>query len=74
MNSTTLRQIWTLVEATQTATLITLDDSKLVERLIQQLGKQCSLSREETDMASGYIRSRLPLVRDLAQSRRLGYI
>ncbi|HEY9740556.1 MAG TPA: hypothetical protein V6C90_08685 [Coleofasciculaceae cyanobacterium] len=73
MNPSTLRQFWSLVDATQAATLMALDDTKLVEQLIEQLKKQCSLNSSQTDMISAYIRSRIPLVRDLAQTRQLGY-
>ena len=74
MNSSILRQFWSVVEATQAVTLMALDDTNLVEQLIQQLRKQCSLNSEKTEMISVYIRSRLPLVRDLAQARQLEYV
>ena len=74
MTSSLLRQFWSVVEATQTVTLMALDDTKLVEQLIGQLRKQCSLNSEQTEMIGVYIRSRLPLVRDLAQARQLEYV
>lgn len=74
MNSSILRQFWSVVEATQTVTLMALDDSKLVEQLIQQLRQQYSLNSDQIDSIAVYIRSRLPLVRDLAQARQLEYV
>ena len=74
MNSSILRQFWSVVEATQTVTLMALDDTNLVEQLIQQLRQQCSLNSDQLDSIAVYIRSRLPLVRDLAQARQLEYV
>lgn len=64
-----LRQLWTLVEATQTQMLLTLDDSSLVQFLIGQLRGQRSLDHQESDTLSNYLYSRLALIRDLAQDR-----
>lgn len=65
-----LRQIWSLVEATQTQVLLNLDDETLVQWLLRQLTSQRSLDSQETDLLNTYLQSRLPLIRDLAQSRR----
>ncbi|MGQ9871179.1 hypothetical protein [Leptodesmis sp.] len=65
-----LRQIWSLVEATQTQVLLNLDDETLVQWLLRQLKSQRSLDSQETDLLNTYLQSRLPLIRDLAQSRR----
>lgn len=65
-----LRQIWSLVEATQTQVLLNLDDETLVQWLLRQLKTQRSLDSQEADLLSTYLQSRLPLIRDLAQSRR----
>lgn len=69
MSPVMLRQLWTLVETTQSQILLSLDDASLVQWLLKQLGTQRSLDRQEADLFDGYIRSRLPLIRDLAQSR-----
>lgn len=69
MSSSILRQLWSLIEATQTSTLMSLDDTKLVESLMQQLEEQRLLNREETNCVSVYIRSRILLIRELAQAR-----
>jgi succinate dehydrogenase flavin-adding protein (antitoxin of CptAB toxin-antitoxin module) len=65
-----LRQIWSLVEATQTQVLLNLDDETLVQWLLRQLKARRSLDSQETDLLNTYLQSRLPLIRDLAQSRR----
>lgn len=64
-----LRQLWTLVEDTQTHVLLSLDDTSLVQWLLRQLREECSLDRSETSTVCSYIRSRLPLIRDMAQAR-----
>jgi len=64
-----LRQLWSLVEATQAHVLLDLDDKSLVQWLIRQLQDGRSLNPEEDSVINDYINSRLPLIRDLAQHR-----
>ncbi len=64
-----LRQLWTLVEATQAQLLLNLDDTSLVQCLIRQLRNQRYLNTEESTILSSYIRTKLPLIRDLAEER-----
>lgn len=69
MSPLVLRQLWTLIEKTQTGILLHLDDSSLVQWLLRQLRTERSLNGQESDAVSSYIYSRLPLIRDLAQER-----
>lgn len=71
MSPLMLRQLWNLVEATQSNVLLNLDDASLVQWLLRQLGTQRSLNHDEANVYSTYIRSRLPLIRDLAGSRTM---
>ena len=71
MSPLLLRQIWGLVEATQSQILLTLDDESLVEWLLSQLTNQRSLDSQEANLLSDYLQSRLPLIRDVAQSRQV---
>lgn len=64
-----LRQLWSVVETTQSNVLLNLDDTSLVQWLLKQLINQRSLNHEEAVIFGTYIRSRLPLIRDLARSR-----
>ncbi|NWF58349.1 MAG: hypothetical protein HXY43_03280 [Fischerella sp.] len=73
MNSSTLRQLWSVIEDTQTSILLEVNDTELVQQLLRQLETQKILSSEEISVISAYISSRLPLIRDLALLRR-GYI
>ena len=69
MTPTILRQLWSVVEATQTHTLLKLDDASLVQWLLKQTKNQASLDGDETNVLTNYIESRLTLIRDLAQQR-----
>ncbi len=71
MSPTTLRQLWSIVEASQSQTLLNLDDNSLVQWLLKQLKTQRSLDHDETTAFHHYIHSRLPLIRDLASSRTM---
>lgn len=70
MNPLMLRQLWTLVETTQTHVLLNLDDASLVQWLLRQFGSQCPLNRDETNLLVDYLESRVSLIRDMAHSRR----
>jgi phosphoenolpyruvate carboxylase len=73
MSPTMLRQVWSLVEETQSHILLDLDDSSLVQLLVRQLKHRRSLNPAEATQYSHYIQSHLPLIRDLAQSRSTRY-
>jgi hypothetical protein len=64
-----LRQLWSLVEASQAHFLLNLDDASLVQWLSRQVRSQQVLDHEESSILSTYIRSKLPLIRDLAAER-----
>lgn len=70
MNSNLLRQVWEVIEATQTDMLTQLNDSQLVQVLVANLKNRNQLPQDEEANAKAYIRSRLLLIRELAQSRR----
>lgn len=65
-----LRQFWSLVEATQTNILLSLDDSSLSQWLLRQFQAQRALNHKETAILNHYISSRLPLIRDIARDRQ----
>ncbi len=69
MSPVLLRQIWGLVETTQSQVLLNLDDDSLVDWLLRQVAHQRSLDSHEASLLSDYLESRLPLIRDVAQSR-----
>jgi hypothetical protein len=65
-----MRQLWSIVEAAQTVTLLQLDDASLVQWLVKQTTKQALLDPHEIDFLCDYIRTRLSLIRDLAYERQ----
>lgn len=69
MTPSMLRQLWSLIENTQASLLLDFDDSSLVNWLLDQLNTQKSLNHQESGAFSDYIRSRLALIRELAQQR-----
>jgi hypothetical protein len=69
MTPAILRQLWSVIEATQAHTLLKLDDASLVQWLTKQTTTKTTLDGSETDVLSDYIQSRLSLIRDLAQER-----
>lgn len=69
LSSSTLRQIWLIIEQTQAQLILELDDSDLVRQAEKRLAARGFLSDAEMNKAQTYISSRIPLIRDLAQSR-----
>jgi succinate dehydrogenase flavin-adding protein (antitoxin of CptAB toxin-antitoxin module) len=65
-----LRQLWSLVENSQTKTLLQMDDASLVQWLVNQMTTQALLEPTETDYLVDYIQSRLNLIRDMAYERQ----
>lgn len=65
-----LRNLWSVVEMTQSHILLRLDDASLVQCLMKQLATQKMMNRDEANILSDYIQSRVALIRDLAQDRQ----
>jgi hypothetical protein len=69
INPYLLRQFWSVVETTQANLLLHLDDPTLVRQLTDDLKVQQTLDLEQTTAVNHYIKSKLPLIRDIAQAR-----
>ncbi|BAY85223.1 hypothetical protein NIES267_47220 [Calothrix parasitica NIES-267] len=65
----TMRHVWSVIEETETKTILNLNDTDLLRQLLKQLENKKLLSSEQINEMSTYIGSRVPLIRDLAQSR-----
>jgi hypothetical protein len=65
-----LRQLWSVVENSQTKILLQMDDASLVQWLVKQTTMLALLDPNETDYLSDYVQSRLTLIRDLAYERQ----
>ncbi|HAG84014.1 MAG TPA: hypothetical protein DD379_22320 [Cyanobacteria bacterium UBA11162] len=69
MTPTMLRQLWSLIETTQSNLLLKLDDASLVQWLLKQFKQEQALNAEEMHILSDYLSNRLSLIRDLAEQR-----
>ncbi len=70
MEVSRLRQLWSLIEQTQTHILLQLSDNDLSEQLLQQLENREPLSPEQIPTITTYIRNKTSLIRDLAEARK----
>ncbi|MBW4672029.1 MAG: hypothetical protein KME60_32540 [Cyanomargarita calcarea GSE-NOS-MK-12-04C] len=69
LDSSILRQIWAVIEETQTSVLLKLSDPDLVNQLLRQFNGTKALSSEEVSSVSAYLYSKTTLIRDLALGR-----
>jgi hypothetical protein len=68
MNSSRLRQFWSLIEESPTETVLKLNDSELVKQLLSQLENRQPLSPQENHSMKSYIRSRTLLIREMVEA------
>ena len=68
-SASTLRQLWLIIENLHTNTLLNLNDFELARKIQAQLNQEACLSSSELDKVKSYIQSRIPLIRDSAESR-----
>ena len=68
MNISLLRQVWNVIEQTNLYELLSLNDTEMIQRLLRQLETKNRLSQEETLLVKVYLNSKLPLIKDLAES------
>ena len=71
LNSATLCQIWQAIEQIQSQIILKLGDSELVQKIMIQLESTLALSPSELNAVQGYIRLKVPLIRDLAEARQV---
>lgn len=64
-----IRQVWEVIEQTQSGVLLHLDDQDLVSQLLAQLQNRRNLNSHEVQGVSHYLTDRTPLIRDLAADR-----
>lgn len=69
MTPTMLRQLWSLIEKTQSQLLLKLDDASLVQWLLKQFKQERALNHEEIHLLNDYLNNRLSLIRELAEQR-----
>lgn len=69
INASTLRLVWTVIESTPTKNLLSPSDTALVSTVVEQTSGQTYLSEDEINSLSKYVRSKLSLIRDIADTR-----
>ncbi|NEP16702.1 MAG: hypothetical protein F6J97_07315 [Leptolyngbya sp. SIO4C1] len=69
MDPSLLRQLWSLVETAQVSFIMSLDDNGLVHWLLGQLASASIADTSKSPDLDDYIRSKLPLIRDIAQNK-----
>ena len=70
LESSTLRELWTVVESVPCNDLLTLSDTALIAMLMQQVSRRILLNGNEVGNLYTYLRSKTALIRDMAASRR----
>lgn len=73
MNPATLRQLWVVIEETQTPALLRLSDADLIQQLLRQFTLRQSSTLEEFNTITQYLHTRTSLIRDIAQTRVAAY-
>ncbi|MBD2363612.1 hypothetical protein H6G36_20875 [Anabaena minutissima FACHB-250] len=64
-----MQQLWAVIESTNVTTLLQFDDMALVQLLLQQLKAKQGIDAQSDSSINTYIKSKLPLIRDTAESR-----
>jgi hypothetical protein len=65
----TMQQLWAVIESTNVGILLQFDDVALVQLLLQKLNNKHEVDIQADTSLNTYITSKLPLIRDTAESR-----
>ena len=68
MTPLTMHRFWSIVEESQSSLLLNMDDHTLERWLVRELRTEQPLDHGETDAISEYIRTHLPLIREIAMA------
>ncbi|WP_071516422.1 hypothetical protein [Geitlerinema sp. PCC 9228] len=69
MTPNLLRQIWSLVEATQANMLLSLDDASLIDWILRNLKQKQNLDGSQVNALDSYLHAKVSLIRDLAYQK-----
>ncbi len=69
ITSKMMQQLWAVIESTQVSTLLQFDDSALVQLLLSRFKTQQTIDAQTFSTLNSYIRSKLPLIRDMAEGK-----
>ena len=67
VKTTIMRQLWAIIQETSGKTVAGLNDSDLINQIIGKLNSKQHLSSEDCSIVSTYLRSRIPLIREITQ-------
>ncbi|MDJ0732242.1 MAG: hypothetical protein QNJ33_19880 [Crocosphaera sp.] len=67
MNTTIMRQLWSIIDESSGKTLTGLNDSDLINQIVTKLNTKQNLSSEDCGVINAYLRSRILLIRELAE-------
>ena len=67
VNTTIMRQLWSIIGENSGKTLVGLNDSDLLNHIISKLSSQQNLSSEDCGLISTYLSSRILLIREMAE-------
>lgn len=68
MDVSLIRKLWATIEAMPDQRISTLDDSSVLAWLMDLLQSDPTFDTRQSSVVSHYIQSRMPLIRDMAQS------
>jgi hypothetical protein len=69
ISASTLRLTWAVIEESPPENLLHLSDTMLVKLLLQLVAQRILMSGEEVYALYGYLGSKVPLIRDIAEFR-----
>ncbi|MDJ0580420.1 hypothetical protein [Crocosphaera sp.] len=67
MNTTMMRQLWSIIAENSEKTLTGLNDSDLISHIVSKLNSQQNLSSEDCGVINAYLRSRILLIREMTE-------
>ncbi len=67
VNTTIMRQLWSIIEETSGKTLTGINDSDLINQILTKLSSKQHLSSEDCHVINAYLRSRILLIREMAE-------
>lgn len=69
MNTTLLRQTWSIIETTNASELLTIGETELINKLLCRLDAQNPLADRERIYINNYLCSKIGLIKDIAEAR-----
>ncbi len=67
MNTKIMRQLWSIIDESPGKTLMGLNDSDLINQILNKLSAKQKLSSEDCGAINAYLRSRILLIREIAE-------